>query len=118
MTVFVLAFILALLGSANAATISVPSGSNLQSFISAANCGDTLVLEAGATYTGTFVLVAPKGACTDGDSDYVTVTTSGSLPAEGVRIDPSLYSGEMAKLVSPNTMPPLSTETGAHHWKF
>ncbi len=118
MMVFVLALILAWFGSANAATVSVPRGSNLQTFILAANCGDTLVLEAGATYTGTFVLVAPGGTCTGGDSDYVTVTTSGSLPPAGVRLDPSKYSAGMAKLVSPNTMPTLSTRTGANHWKF
>jgi hypothetical protein len=47
MAVLVLALIVALLGFANAVTISVPSGSDLQTFISAANCGDTLVLEAG-----------------------------------------------------------------------
>jgi nitrous oxidase accessory protein NosD len=64
MAVLVLALIVALLGFANAVTISVPSGSDLQTFISAANCGDTLVLEAGATYTGTFVLAAPGAACT------------------------------------------------------
>ena len=67
---------LALTRKAEAGTvIVVPAGGNLQSAINLAQCGDTIILEAGATYTGNFNLTA-KLPCTGTDADYITITTS------------------------------------------
>src|SRR5690348_12537076 len=72
--------------SAHAATISVASGGSLQAAINAAQPGDTILLAAGATFTGSFTLPAKGGGA------YITIRSStpdSSLPAAGTRIDPS-----------------------------
>ena len=103
-----------------AAVSNVPAGGNFQTALDAAACGDTIVLQAGASYTTTygFVLPAPKPPCAGTDADYVTVTTSGSVPLAGTRLDPPAYATQMARLVASNIYPIIGTRTGAHHWKF
>ena len=76
--------------------------------------GDTIVLQAGATFTGNFVLPKKSG------TTFITVRSSAadsSLPASGVRISPS-YASVLPKLKSPNTAAALETATGAHHWRL
>lgn len=95
-------------------TISVHPGDNLQAAIDRAMPGDTLLLDAGATFTGNFILPAKSG------SDFVTIRSSApdaSLPGATMRIDPS-YAALLPKLVSPNSLPALSTEAGAHHYRL
>lgn len=53
-------------------TIVVPAGGNLQAAINTVPCGGTILLEAGATYTGVFNLIAKP--CTG--PDYITITTT------------------------------------------
>ncbi|MBV9183183.1 MAG: hypothetical protein JO356_17915, partial [Acidobacteria bacterium] len=55
----------------------VPSGSNLQSVLSAANCGDVIQLQAGGTFSA---LQVPAKGCDD--NHWITIETSGiaSLP--------------------------------------
>ena len=93
------------------ATRHGPRGGNLQQALDAANPGDTILLEAGATYTGNFVLRAKKG---DG-----TITISSraldALP-EGVRVG-TAESKFMPKLVTPNGEPVLRTEDRAHDYR-
>jgi len=73
------------------ATITVNSGGNLQSALNSANCGDTIQLQAGATFTGVFTF--PAKSC---DADHwIIVRTSAddsALPAEGSRLTPC-YAG-------------------------
>ncbi len=72
-------------------TIQVPAGASLQGAISSANCGDTLLLQAGASFTGTFTL--PDKGCDN--QHWITIRTSASnasLPPEGSRITPC-YAG-------------------------
>src|SRR5512147_245761 len=83
---FVCACVLSGVAVAHAATVTVPSGGNLQAAIDAAAPGDTILLPAGAVFTGNFVLPAKSG------SAYITIrsaTPDSSLPAAGVRIDPA-----------------------------
>ena len=71
--------------------ISVNSGGNLQSALNSASCGDTIQLQAGATFSGNFTL--PAKNCTD--SDWIIIRTSSpdsALPAEGERVTPC-YAG-------------------------
>lgn len=72
-------------------TITVNAGSSLQSALNSANCGDTISLQAGATFTGIFTF--PAKSCDD--NHWVIVRTSApdsSLPAEGRRLTPC-YAG-------------------------
>ena len=72
----------------------VKEGDNLQDAIDRADCGDTLKLEAGATFRGLFRL--PAKTCDD--SHWIVLRTSapdGSLPPEGARITPC-YAGVAA----------------------
>jgi len=68
-------------------TIPVSAGGDLQGALNAAHCGDTIELQAGATYAGVFSL--PAKSCDDGH--WVIVRTNASdnaLPAEGQRATP------------------------------
>jgi hypothetical protein len=63
----------------------------LQSALTSANCGDTIQLQAGATFTGIFTF--PAKSCDD--NHWIIVRTSAddsSLPAEGSRMTPC-YAG-------------------------
>ena len=72
-------------------TITVNSGGNLQAALNNARCGDTIHLQAGATFTGVFTF--PNKNCDD--SHWIIVRTSSDdslLPAEGSRLTPC-YAG-------------------------
>jgi hypothetical protein len=65
--------------STPAATLTVKAGGDLQAALNAAQPGDEVVLEAGATFTGTFTIPRKNG--------LVTVRSAGTLPER--RITPS-----------------------------
>jgi hypothetical protein len=93
------------------AITNVSSGGDLQAALNNAACGDTIVLQAGATWTGNFVL--PYKSCDD--SHWIVVESSGvnSLPGSGNRISPSNASN-MARILTPNATSAISTSaTGA-----
>jgi hypothetical protein len=94
------------------ATIAVPGGGNLQEAIDAAQPGDEIVLDAGATYDGPIALPNKAG---DG---WIVIRTSGiaQLPAEGTRVDPSM-AGAMAKITVGNGRA-IDASPGAHHFRF
>jgi len=72
-------------------TISVPAGGNLQAALNSARCGDTIALQAGATFTGRFTL--PAKSCDI--NHWIIIRTSApdsALPAEGQRATPC-YAG-------------------------
>ena len=101
-------------GAAAAATITVNAGGNLQAAINSAQPGDTILLQAGATFVGNFTLPAKSG------STYITIRSSAadaSLPPANARIDPR-YAAALPKLKSPNTGSVLVTASGAHHWRL
>jgi hypothetical protein len=96
-------------------TIRVPAGGDLQEAINRARPGDTIVLDAGATYVGNFVLPLKTG----GDA-FTTIRSSAAdsvLPGANQRIDTS-YAPHLPKLRSPNGAPALSTAPGAHHYRL
>jgi hypothetical protein len=71
--------------------INVNAGGNLQSALNNANCGDVIQLQAGATFTGQFIVPA-KNCDTN---HWIIVRTSApdsALPAEGQRATPC-YAG-------------------------
>jgi hypothetical protein len=73
------------------ATTSVNAGGDLQSALNNASCGDTIQLQAGATFTGIFTF--PAKSCDA--NHWIIVRTSAedsALPAEGSRLTPC-YAG-------------------------
>jgi hypothetical protein len=97
-----------------AATITVNAGGDFQAALDNAQPGDTIVLEAGATFTGTFILPVKAGAT------YITVTSSAPaavLPAPGTRTGP-MYANYLPKIVSATTAPALIGYFRAHHFRF
>src|SRR5213080_3440042 len=92
---------------------SVPAGGDLQSALNAAQPGDAIILQAGATYSGNFTLPTKSGS----GWIYVQSSALSSLPAAGTRVGPA-QANLMPKIVSPNTMPAISTAAAAHHFRF
>src|SRR5438094_222871 len=112
------------------------AGSKLQQVINEAACGDTIRLQAGASFTGRFIF--PPKKCDD--SSWITIRTSApdsALPPEGTRISPC-YAGVsslparptlncsstknvLAKIVYPlagGTSGPIGVAPGASHYRL
>src|SRR5215468_11033408 len=107
--------------STQAATIVVPAGGDLQAAINASTFGDTIVLQAGATYQRSTGFVLPfKGAGSGTDSDYITIQTSNlsGIAAPNTRLDPSTQISAMPKVISTGGYQVFSTAVGAHHYKL
>jgi hypothetical protein len=100
--------------SSLAATLQVRAGDNLQAALNAAQPGDIIVLQAGATFSGNFTLPVKAGA------SYITIRSStpdDRLPLPGARITPG-FAPLLAKIQSPNTDAALRTVNGSHHWRL
>ena len=101
-------------GSAGAAVLAVNAGGDLQAALNAAQPGDMIVLQAGATFTGNFILPVKNGT-TD-----ITIRSSASdalLPAAGVRITPA-YASLLPKLRATSNGAALATAPGTSHWRL
>jgi hypothetical protein len=98
---------------AHADTLTVNAGGNLQAAIDAAQPGDTIVLQPGATYVGNFVLPVKSG------TSWITIRTAhgAGLPPAGARVTPA-HAPLLAKIRSSNTAAALRTAPGAHHWRL
>ena len=96
-------------------TIAVSAGGNLRAALQRARPGDVITLEAGATFTGPFVLPDKPG------SGWITVRTSApdsSLPPPGARINPS-YGPVLPKIVVGSGVGgAIQTARAAHHFRF
>ena len=93
--------------------IRVPAGGNFQQALNSAQPGDTIVLEAGSTYTSTSGFTFPPKP----GNSCITVRSSApdsSLPPAGERINPS-YAPLLPKLVSASTSV-LTFPAGSHHY--
>ena len=67
--------------------LPVNAGGDLQAALNNAHCGDTIELQAGATFSGTFIF--PAKSCDDGHWVIVrTNTPDSALPSEGNRATP------------------------------
>lgn len=97
-------------------TITVRKGGDFQAALEKASPGDTIILEAGATFSGAFKLPRKAGA------EFITIRSSApdeKLPAAGVRFDPVKYAANVPKLVSDvKGEPVIFASDGAHHYRF
>jgi len=97
-----------------AATIKVAAGGSLQAAIDAAQPGDIIELQAGATFDGPVRLRAKAGMSA---TSRITIRTAGTtgLPAAGQRITPAA-SSLLAKIRATSAGPGVKTESGAAYW--
>jgi hypothetical protein len=98
----------------HAATITVNAGGDLQAAIDAARPGDTILIAAGAVFTGNYTLPAKGGTA------YITIRSAApdaSLPAAGGRINPS-YAGALPKIRSTQHGAAFKTVGAAHYWRL
>ena len=97
-------------------TWTVNSGGNLQNAIDNAALGDVIVLEAGATFTGTIYLPIKSGT----GWLYIISSELASLP-EGQRVT-AADAVHMPKIVTPfddgDGRPAMFTQFSAHHYRF
>ena len=95
-------------------TIAVPANGNFQAALDAAQPGDVIQLQAGATFTGPFILPNKQGA----GWIYIQSSALGSLPPPGTRVSPAQAS-LMPRIQSGNIFyPAIVTAAGAHHYRF
>lgn len=96
-------------------TITVRAGQDLQAALNQAVAGDTILLEAGATFKGAFKLPKKTG------NAFITIRTSATdaqLPAANKRLDPVKYAPVLPKLVNPNGGSVVESTASAHHFRF
>ena len=114
--------------------IAVAKGGDFQQALKRAKCGDTITLQAGAVFTGSFMV--PAQTCDD--AHWIIVRTSApdsSLPREGTRITPcyagvsslpgrpalncTVTNNVLAKVQSSTgNRGPLILANGASHYRF
>jgi hypothetical protein len=97
------------------AEIVVAAGGDLQAALDRAQPGDRIVLQAGATFPGAFVL---RRKAPSEQWIYIQSSALDSLPAEGTRVTDAA-SSSMPKIVAngPNT-PAIITESNASRYRF
>src|SRR5256714_614645 len=103
--------------SSGPATTLVKAGDNFQAALDRARPGDTIMLEAGATFRGAFRLPNKTGA-----TDFITIRSSApdsQLPAPGQRLDPARYAAVLPKIISGEAgAPAVAAAPGGAHYRF
>jgi len=94
-------------------TITVNSGGDLQAALNSATLGSTIVLEAGASFVGSFNLPTKTGT----GWIYIQSSAINNLPAYGTRVSPS-DSANMPKIIATASTSAITASDGAHHFRF
>ena len=95
-------------------TIVVKAGGDFQAALNNAALGDTIVLEAGATFNGPFYL--PNKTSGSGWI-YIQSSAYGSLPPPETRVSP-LNASNMPTIVAGASASAIATASNAHHYRF
>ncbi len=98
--------------TAQAATVHVADGGDLQLALTNARPGDIVELAAGATFTGNFTLPAK-----DGGTAVIVLRSAIAADAVAGRVTPD-QAAAFAKIRTPNTQPAIQTSPGTHHWRL
>ena len=93
--------------------IAVKAGGDLQAVLDASRPGDVIELQAGATFTGNFILPRKPGT----DWIYIRSSAHARLPLPGHRVSPANAS-LMPRIDSPNRDPAIRTAAAAHHYRL
>jgi len=94
--------------------INVGEGGDFQAALNQSKAGDTIILQAGAKYVGSFTLPNKTGR------EFITIQSSelANLPGENQRVSP-LDATRMPKILSSGKdAPAILTAAGAHHYRF
>lgn len=92
---------------------AIHTSAALQDALNRARPGDTIELEPGQTYVGSFSL-PPRD---DGGAGVITLRTRGAWPSADVRVTPSTAE-RFAVLRGATDEPVLRTSPGTHHWRI
>lgn len=87
-----------------------------QRALSQSKPGDTIVLDAGATYKGSFT--APAKANTEHKWIYIQGSELSSLPAPSKRVDPTRDAAKMPKIVATGASPALTVLAGSSQYRL
>jgi hypothetical protein len=94
-------------------TVAVVQGADLQQALNAIQPGSCLLLAAGATFTGNFILPNKNS------TSWVTIVTQAALPATGTRMTPTTANSlRLAKILSPNYSAALTLAQGAGYYRL
>lgn len=96
-----------------ARVINVSATDNLQTVLDTAQYGDKIILAAGATFIGNFVLPAKSGGTL---GEWITIQGGASIPSEGSRVSPASATN-FPKLITSSVSPALRTAFGAARWR-
>jgi hypothetical protein len=107
---------LAIDGVAERQSQVVRAGDDLQAAIDNAKPGEEIRLQAGATFTGSFVLRA-RGATSENPITIRTDTPDSRLPSASERITPQ-HAGLMPTITPDGAGPAIRTEPGGSHWRL
>lgn len=90
----------------------VHAGADLQKAINAAKPGDTLVLDAGALYTGNYILPVKSG------TTPITITSNTALPPPGTRVSPTTAANFAKIQAIKGGLSAIATAPSAAHWNL
>lgn len=96
-------------------TINVKAGGDFQAALERARPGDTIRLQAGASFVGNFNLPTKTGG------EFITIRTSATdeqFSRAGARIEPAKSASLLPKISSPNADAAIKATNGAHHFRF
>jgi len=96
------------------ATLNVAAGGDLRAALDKAQPGDTIVLQAGATFTGPFTL--PNKTSGSGWI-YIVSSNLSNLPPPGTRVSPA-NAANMPKLLAPKAQSAVKTVANSHNFRF
>ncbi len=95
-------------------TILVNAGGDLQAALDNAAPGDTIELQAGATFNGPFTLPAKAGSAWI----YIRSSAHSSLPPPGTRVGPADQANMPKIQVAAGAGAAIQTDSRAHHYRF